>query len=233
MHTLDNHWIRLFAWFIKDGASRATFCLVVITAWYAYLTARMAKAMANQTRAIVQPILTIEIAVDSFFPTGRFEIKNVGTQPFIILDIRLECHIESVVTDDDFLMYERHILPPDESIAFRFDLRERYEAKGFRVYAEGGVVANVTVVVADLSEQTIQTYRNFTHWKTLRMDKGLPWRVRRKNWIAPWKQWYWRIRYKVKPPVLTIPETPKPNTQSSASVKEKSGPPDNDSTDAQ
>jgi hypothetical protein len=77
------------------------------------------------------------------------------------------------------------------------------------------VTANVTVVVADLTEQTVQTYRMFTYWRTLSMTKGLPWRVRRRIWIAPFRQGYYRILYRFRPPVFFPTEPPKPKTQAS------------------
>jgi hypothetical protein len=231
MHTLHDHWLRLFAWFIQDGASRATFCLVVITAWYAYLTWRMAKAMARQTRALVQPIVTLDIATDQFYPQGRFTVGNVGTQPFIVLDMRIVCRIEEVKKHQDFMMYERHILPPSDSVSFTFDFLKSYQEDGFTTFMGGGVVANIAVVVADLGEQNIQTYQMYTYWKTLTMKRGLPWRVRRKNWAAPFKQWYWRFRYKFWPPKPITLESPKPDAQTSAPRGEKASPQNADSPD--
>jgi hypothetical protein len=53
MHFLREHWLWMWHWLTGENGTRATVLLVFITAWYAWLTYRMAKAMNRQTRAQV------------------------------------------------------------------------------------------------------------------------------------------------------------------------------------
>jgi hypothetical protein len=86
-------WIRFWSWMPGDNGIRATVILVFITAWYAYLTLRMANAIARQTRALIQPIvvMSFNFGQENLYPAGSIEIKNIGTQPLLILDLKLMC----------------------------------------------------------------------------------------------------------------------------------------------
>ena len=91
--SLYDWWMVVWLWLLRDNASRTTVLLMVTTGIYAYLTWKMAKAIAHQTRAMIQPIVSIEFFIEKeeSFPKGRFEVKNLGAQPLLILDMRLEC----------------------------------------------------------------------------------------------------------------------------------------------
>jgi hypothetical protein len=200
-------WLRVFRWLSDNSAAHSTAILVFITGWYAILTYRMARAMNLQTRALVQPVLTIhiDVAEGEFYPRGRFEVKNLGNQPATILDIRLECRLPNIINlHDDHLMYERHIVPPGEGIAFAFDFLKRYEQIGVNTWSPGIATFNLEVVATDLSQQVVLTYRTYDYWSNLTVVKGMPLRVRWRFFSAPFRPWYWRIRYK-----LNLKPTPK------------------------
>jgi hypothetical protein len=71
MSFLYDYWLRLFSWLTKDSAAHSTALLVFITAWYAVLTYRMSRAMERQTRAMVQPVLHLEICTQPDDPKGQ------------------------------------------------------------------------------------------------------------------------------------------------------------------
>jgi hypothetical protein len=225
----------LFDWLTKQGAARATVILVFITAWYAFLTHRMAKAMNRQTRAMIQPVLSMDFDIEKeeFYPKGRFEVKNVGAQPVLILNMRLGCRIHDMALFDEYKFYERHILPPSEKMAFKFDFTERYQKKGATVWSPGFASFNLEVVTSDLGEEVILTYRYSAYWRILTVKKGMPLRVHWKFFSTPFKQWYYRILYKFNPPTVKFSdtETLKRKTRRWAWLKSKSsrhdsGPPE-------
>ena len=195
MHSLYEHWLWLFDWLTKQGAARATVIqvfitsiLVFITAWYVILTRRMAMAMNRQTRAMIQPVLSIDFDIekDEFFPKGRFEVKNLGAQPLLLLDMRLKCRRENMVMfDDGYMIYERHILPPGGQIASKFDFTERFKQMGVTWWSPGIATFNLEVVASDLSEEIVLTYRSYAHVKDLRVTKGTPLRVHWKSSQLP------------------------------------------------
>lgn len=93
MHYLIDHWCMLWTWLV-EGTNRATVILVFITGFYAILTWRMARAIARQTRAMIQPVALLEFHWErekSYHPSAYFEIKNLGTQPLLLLDVKLWC----------------------------------------------------------------------------------------------------------------------------------------------
>jgi hypothetical protein len=192
-------WLRLFRWLSDNSAAHSTAILVLITGWYAILTHRMAQAMNFQTRALVQPVLTMHIDAGGAF--GKFEVKNLGNQPSTILDMRLNCRFNDIILHDHYLMYERHIVPPGESVEFSFDFLQRI-LKIVGTWPGGLATFNLEVVATDLSQQVVLTYKTYEHSAYLTVVKGMPLRVRWRFFSAPFRQRYWRIGYKLnlKPP---------------------------------
>ena len=237
MHKLYEEWLWAWDWLTEEGASRATVILVFITALYALLTHRMARAMNRQTRAMIQPVLGLEFTVDEkeFHPKGRFQAKNLGTQPILLIDMRLRCRLHNLVMFDEYPMYERHILPPAGDIAFKFDFTKRYEDKGLRTWSPGFAAFSLEVVAGDLSEEVILTYKTFSNWGILSVIRGAPLRVHLKFFALYFKQRYFRIKYWLKPPkfMLNSDETPKRKARKWAWLKGKSAQPDSDSHDRQ
>jgi hypothetical protein len=199
--SLYDWWMGVWLWLLRDNASRTTVLLMVITGIYAYLTRKMAKAIAHQTRAMIQPIVSIEFFIEKeeSFPKGRFEVKNLGAQPFLLLDMRLECRRAKMLMFEEYKVYERHILPPQDVIKFSFDFTERFRREGVMWWSPGLAGFNLQVVASDLSEEMVLTYRNFSYWKVLTVQRYMPLRVRWKFLSSPLRQWYYRIDYKFNP----------------------------------
>jgi hypothetical protein len=83
---------RVFEWFSANSGAHATVSLVIITAFYVFLTDRVTKAMVRQTRAMIQPILSLKMVwtgsgLFGKYPTkGRVFIENQGNQPAVLLE---------------------------------------------------------------------------------------------------------------------------------------------------
>jgi hypothetical protein len=58
-HTLDDSY-RVWGWLLANNASRTAVLLLFITTVYAFLTWEMARAIARQTRAMIQPVAHLE-----------------------------------------------------------------------------------------------------------------------------------------------------------------------------
>jgi len=198
---LYDWWMGVWFSLLRDNASRTTVLLLVITGIYACLTWRMAKAIAHQTRAMIQPIVSIEFFIEKeeSFPKGQFEVKNLGSHPLLLLDMRLECRRAKMLMFEEYTAYDRHILPPQDVLRFSFDFTERFRKEGVMWWSPGIAGFNLQVVASDLSEKMVLTYRNFSHWRILTVQRYMPLRVRWKFLSTPFRQWYHRIYYKFHP----------------------------------
>jgi len=200
MHFLHEEWLWAWHWLTGENGTRATVLLVFITAWYAWLTYRMAKAMNRQTRAQIQPILEIEISVlkDDYEPKGSFTVKNIGTQPALIRRLRMTSHREGVEVFDEYMMYERHLMTPNDVLSFKFDFMKDFTEKGFTWWTTGVCSFNLWVVASDLSGDVTLTYIKNQFWSTLSVRNGMPWFVRKDLLVAFFKLRYYRVYYKLK-----------------------------------
>ncbi len=178
----------------------------MITGWYAWLTYRMAEAMNRQTRAQIQPILEIDISVgkEEFYPKGSFRVKNSGTQPALIRHMRMICRRDRAEEYEEYLMYERHLITPNDSIGFDFDFTKKLTDRGFAWWSPGICSFNLWVVASDLSGDVSLTYVRNQNWQTLNVSTGIPWWVRRKFVLLFFRQQYYRVLYKFRPPKLTL-----------------------------
>ena len=265
MHQWHDDVIWLWAWLSKEDVSRAaTALLVCITAWYAWLTSRMTRSMSLQTRAMVQPVLGIMLYQnkDEAYPKGRWKAKNLGEKPIILIDIRLECRRHPKVFHEEYMLYQRHVLPPGEPIDFEFDFTKKFlDDQGRGWFSPGMESFNIEIVAADISEQVILTYRMFLYTQSLSVKKGMPTRVRWRILSDPTRYFYRRMKMRIerwlkidefsrlrkadarkadaaevvvlKPEASTKRERKRRRTQTSASPEEKPSQPDNDSRDGQ
>jgi hypothetical protein len=162
---------------------------------------------------MIQPVLSIEFTIDNAdpYPRGNFCVKNLGSQPTLLLDMRLSSRRESIQAFQEFGMYERHIMPPKDEISFRFDFTKDFEKKGFRWWSPGVCSFNLEVTASDLAEEVILAYRSYAYQRFLSVRSGMPLRVRWKFFCAYFRQRYYRILYMFRPPrlMLTPDETPK------------------------
>lgn len=210
MRELHEGWLWVWNWLTKEGASRATVILVFITAWYALLTHRMARAMNRQTRAMIQPVLSVDFRIEKeeFLPKGSFTVKNLGVQPVLLLDTRLRCRRDGIVFFKEHAMYERHILPPQDFVTFNFDFTEEFRRIGVQTWSPGMCSFNLEAVASDLSEEMILRYDSSAYWRTLTVKSGMPLRLRWKFLYSYFRQRYYRIYYKFKP-LLISSEVPR------------------------
>src|SRR5438067_10990489 len=136
MHSLINPWYKFWFWLLANSASRATVILVFITAWYTILTRSMAKAIARQTRAMVQPVALVEFHWNNakYHPVSSFELKNLGAQPMLLLDVKLWCGVDAGRRHftHHYTILDEHIIPPGESLNPKFDFRTDIEREQLR-----------------------------------------------------------------------------------------------------
>jgi hypothetical protein len=130
MHYMLDRWYRLWSWLLQDSAA----ILVFITGGYAILTWRMTKAIARQTRAMIQPVAHLEFhwEEEEYYPASYFEIKNLGTQPLLLLDVKLWCGCGGGLGPprsftEHYILWDEHIIPPGKSLRPQFDFRRQFE----------------------------------------------------------------------------------------------------------
>jgi hypothetical protein len=202
MHYLLDHWYRLWVWLLENSASRATAILVFITGLYAVLTWRMTRAVARQTRAMIQPVALLEFhwKEERYNPASYFEIKNLGTQPMLLLDIKLCCGCgrpQGKSFTEHYTLWDEHIIPPGESLCPQFDFKPQLEKEKlswspiFLSYA-------LEVVASDLSKQVVLTYRNIPVLSIVNVDKGMPLAVRWRYALKPFAWRYRRLWYRFR-----------------------------------
>jgi len=197
-HILD-HARMVWSWLLADNASRAAVLLFFVTGLYCFLTWRMAKAIALQTRATIQPVALLEFhwEQEKFYPASYFEIKNLGTQPLLLLDVKLWCSLHRKPFTEHHTLWDEHIIPPGESLRPRFDFKRQFENKKLR-WSSVELAYTLEVVTSDLSKTVILTYRNVPVLSIVNVSKGMPLSVRWRYFLKPFRQRYHRIRYRIK-----------------------------------
>jgi hypothetical protein len=189
-------------WLSANNAVHANAVLVCITGVYVVLTWRMAKTMAQQTRAMIQPVISLTIKWEpEFNPKGHFVISNIGTQPLLLLDIRMTCNCEGVNQIHDFLLWEEHFLGPNQDLRPMFDFIPEIEKKFgtwvankfLRASQEGELGYSLEVVTSDMSKQVVNTYRNIPALGVVYHDNRIPLRVRWRYFKRPFSQNYYRL----------------------------------------
>lgn len=201
MHYISDHCYKLWTWLLADNASRATIILVFITALYVFLTFHMTKAIARQTRAMVQPValLAFHWKEERYYPVGYFEIKNLGTQPLLLLDIKLRCHDGGTGKDflEHYTLWDEHIIPPGESLQPQFDFKRELERTKLS-WDSGWLSYVLEVVTSDLSKQVFLTYLNIPVLSVANVHKGMPLSVRWRYLIRPFKWRFHRLKFVIE-----------------------------------
>jgi len=156
MRLFSNLLGKLVAW-LANGQN-ATVVLVFITTWYVLLTRRMAKAAFRQTTAMLQPTLSLGIHYGKghgdFAPEGHFTINNLGSQPVVLLDVRLRClpmggsPLEKTYGDD-------YIVSPHDVISREFSFRDELHPMMITTVAYS---YQLLVVAADVGRQVVAEY---------------------------------------------------------------------------
>jgi hypothetical protein len=207
MHDILDHWYKLWAWLLANNGSRVAAILVVITGWYTVLTWRMARAISRQTRALVQPValLTFHWGV-MCYPKGHVEIKNLGTQPLLLLDIKLFCHRGDGLGRfrhflEHYELWDQHIIPPGESLSPKFDFLSKFE-KAKLQWDTNQLSYGLYVVTSDLSKQVVLTYSNIPVLGVANVRTGMPLAVRWRYFVGPVKRRYRRLLYRFRQPTI-------------------------------
>lgn len=201
MHYALEHWYRLWSWLVADNASRGTVILVLITAVYAILTWRMAKAIALQTRAMIQPValLGFHWQNENWYPESYFEIKNLGTQPLLLLHVELWCHLRNRIFIEQYTLWDGNIIPPGQSLSPKFDFKSRFEREKLS-WSSMELSYALTVVVSDLSKEVVLTYENIPVVSIVNVRRGMPLSVRWKYFVKPFAWRYYRFLSHFKKP---------------------------------
>jgi hypothetical protein len=198
MHFILDRWYRLWTWLLENSASRATAVLVFITGLYAILTWRMTRAVARQTRAMIQPVALLEFhwKDEKYYPAGHFEIKNLGTQPLLLLDVSLWCSCgmhERRSFTEHYTLWDEHIIPPGESLCPLFDFKRRFEQDKLP-WSSTFLSYSLEVVASDLSKQVVLTYRNIPVLGIVNVDKGMPLPVRWRYFGKRYRRFLYRFK---------------------------------------
>ena len=197
MHYLHDIW----TWLLADNASRATAVLVIITACYVILTGHMTRAIARQTRAMIQPVALVKFhwKEEKFYPESYFEIKNLGPQPFLLLDVKLWCIMRGNRFTEHYMLWDEHIIPPGESLCPEFNFKRQLEEAKLR-WDSGWLSYSLEVVASDLSKQVVLTYRNIPVLSIVNVGRGMPLSVRWRYFLKPFEWRYHRFRQRFKRP---------------------------------
>jgi hypothetical protein len=204
MHYIFDYGYRLWSWLLANSASRATAILVFITGWYAILTWRMAKAITRQTRAMIQPVALLKFLwkEGQYYPVGYFEIKNLGTQPLLLLDVKLSCHMhEGRNFVEHYTLWDEHIVLPGEALYPQFDFKSQFEKEKLP-WSSTWLSYSLQVVASDLSKQVVLTYRNIPVLGIVNVHKRTPLSVRWRYFLKPVGWRYRRLLYRFKRPKL-------------------------------
>jgi hypothetical protein len=231
MNRLHEDWLWVWNWLTKDGASRATVILMFFTGWYVLMTRGMFKAMRFQTRAMVQPVLNIDLRVtpDTDNEKGYFIISNEGTQPLLLLDVRLVCRIHDLEFPFSYELWDKNVIAPQGKFHPSFDFTTQRK-RNFVVWSPDCVSYNVRVVASDVNRQVVLTYAIYPDNGISRCTTGMPLDVRWRYFYQPFKWRYYRVKYTVvrwseKPWVKRLGERLR-SKQTSESLKGNSSRPD-------
>ncbi|MGD0800463.1 MAG: hypothetical protein ABR906_04025 [Terracidiphilus sp.] len=204
MNNVLNNLNHVWDWLNANGASHVTVILGVVTGLNVLLTWWMAKAIARQTRAMIQPVVNLEFHwknEEKYNPESYFEIKNLGSQPLLVIDVKLYCGLDGGrwhYTDHQTL-WDEHIIPPGGSLCPRFNFNRIFERDKLSWSLER-LSYSLEVVVADLSKSIKLTYFNLPILSIVNVHKGMSLSVRWRYFLKPFKRHYYRIYYKFKKP---------------------------------
>jgi hypothetical protein len=165
----------------------------------------MTKAIARQTRAMIQPVALLEFRwkEEEYYPASYFEIKNLGTHPLLLLDVKLWCRMCEGRRHftEHYTLWDEHIIPPGESLCPQFDFKRQFEKEKLS-WSSMGLSYSLEVVTSDLSKQVVLTYTNIPVLGIVNVHKGMPLSVRWRYFLKPFGWRYRRLLYRFKRPKI-------------------------------
>lgn len=179
----------------------STLVLVVITGLsvgltgvYVVLTYSMSRAVSHQTAAMLQPAVMLNMDFIAEQPDaygqrsatmssmGSFKIQNVGAQPIVLLNVRIECWSGGKrVRADEFAILEEHVLYPaseNDRIMMQFSFADALSSAALssRDYSY-----SFRVVAADMSHHVVVEYELLPVLGTRYFRNGMPLPMRWKR----------------------------------------------------
>jgi hypothetical protein len=151
---------------------------------------------------MIQPVALLEFhwEQEKYYPASYFEIKNLGTQPLLLLDVKLRCVLSMVKNfTEHYTLWDEHIIPPGQSLRPRFDFKREFE-KNKLPWNSAFLSYALEVVASDLSKQVVLTYRNIPVLSIVNVRTGMPLSVRWRYLLKPLRRRYQRLLYRFKRP---------------------------------
>jgi hypothetical protein len=93
-------------------------------------------------------------------PKGSFIIRNVFTQPVMLLDRELYCNYNGRNRTQQYDLWDQHILPPGGQLEPIFDYTGYFTKTGIRVWSPGWESYQRKVTASDLSKTVALTYKS-------------------------------------------------------------------------
>ena len=174
---------RFWHWVQQGGNSNIV--LVVVTAWYSWLTFRMLKWGSAQAREQLRPNLVLTITRSPTDPTeGHFAIENVGERHVSILDALVTSYVDgarfSKVHPDDV---RGAILPPKQKLSGSFPISPRFDER---------VICTFRVASSDVGCRVFRTYEYWSNVHKMLVSEHRPVRIAVRMWMAPLRAWHFK-----------------------------------------
>jgi hypothetical protein len=196
-----------FTWWLSQGQNATaatavlTFVLVLVTAWYAWITNRILVYSTLQAREELRPNLIVKvIGNDSITPTGvdrttgQIRIQNIGKYVVAILNVRLTRHVDDRISSSCTLdNLHGALLQASEDLIHPFDVSSlvRGNDVGFLAYT-------LVVVASDRSNRIMMTYDYRTHVNKTLTHPGAPVAVRIRTVFGPVLRSWWSFQGRMR-----------------------------------
>jgi hypothetical protein len=189
MNEIVNQVVQLWRWLQQAGNS--TIVLVVITAWYTFLTFRIMRLNAVQVREQLRPNLALGLRRSPEDPKeGRFTIENVGERSVKVLDALVTCYVEGIrfsrCRPNDV---QGAVLPPKGKVDGVFPISPR---------TDEWVICTLRVAGSDVGDQVFMTYEYWSNVHKMLVSAHRPIRVVLRMWLAPIRVPYLKIEVFVR-----------------------------------
>ena len=185
---------RLLDWLSADNASHATVILLFVTGLYVLLTFKMARAMSRQTKAMLQPILSLGFSWsgEKFSPRGEINIENLGSQPVVLLDIFLTCSASNKPFEKAFGGLDDNVIAPHQVIHANFDFENQLTDVDVSLAGQS-IGYELAVVASDLGREAVLEYKLSPVLAMRVAREKYPLRVRLKYLSRAFKWKYYRF----------------------------------------